>query len=176
VVGDILDDLEGTEETNMKSPSLPVEREPGLANGKLASARFEVASVVARGTFDALALRMLGQLLARSNCTLVSVEDADTPMELADRVAAMSPAMVVLSHLPPEALAQTRYQVRRLRARFGGLAILVGRWGEAGSDAASEGLSGVGPTHVAFTLADARDQIRARASAAFPMATPMMKG
>ena len=60
-------------------------------------------------------------------------------MQLADRVAAESPAMVMLSHLPPEALAQARYQVRRLRARFAGLPILVGRWGEAGSDAASRG-------------------------------------
>jgi hypothetical protein len=48
-------------------------------------------------------------------------------MQLADRLAAESPAMVVLSHLPPEALAQARYQVRRLRARFVGLPILVGR-------------------------------------------------
>jgi predicted PurR-regulated permease PerM len=176
VVGDILDDLEGLEKTNMKSPSLPVEREPGLANGKPASPRFEVTGVAARGTFDALALRMLGQLLALSNCTLVSLDVGDTPMELADRVSAMSPEMVILSHLPPEALAQARYQVRRLRARFAGLAILVGRWGEAGSEAASEGLSGVGPTHVAFTLADARDQILARASSAVPMATPMTKG
>jgi hypothetical protein len=49
--------------------------------------------------------------------------------------------------------------------------ILVGRWGEARSDAASEGLSGVGATHVAFTLSDAREQILARAVSAVP-ATP----
>jgi hypothetical protein len=77
--------------------------------------------------------------------------------------------MVMLSHLPPEALAQARYQVRRLRARFAALPILVGRWGEGGSNAASEGLSGVGATHVAFTLADARDQILARAASAVPV-------
>jgi hypothetical protein len=103
------------------------------------------------------------------NCTFVNLKDADTPMQLADRVAAMSPAMLILSHLPPEALAQARYQVRRLRARFAGLPILVGRWGEAASDAASEGLSGVGAAHVAFTLADARDQILARAASAGPV-------
>ena len=90
-------------------------------------------------------------------------------MQLAERVAEVSPAMVILSHLPPEPLAQARYQVRRLRARFAALPIVVGRWGEAGSDAASEGLSGVGPTHVAFTLADARDQILARAASAAVM-------
>ncbi|MGA9924988.1 MAG: AI-2E family transporter, partial [Isosphaeraceae bacterium] len=117
---------------------------------------------------DALTLRMLGQILAPSKCTLVNLEGAGPPMQLAERVAEVSPAMVILSHLPPEPLAQARYQVRRLRARFAALPIVVGRWGEAGSDAASEGLSGVGPTHVAFSLADARDQILARAASAVP--------
>ena len=112
---------------------------------------------------------MLGQLLAHSKCRLVNLKDTDSPMQLADCVAATSPAMVVLSHLPPEPLAQARYQVRRLRARFAGLPILVGRWEEADSDAALQGLSGVGATHVAFTLADARDQILARAACAVPM-------
>ena len=49
------------------------------------------------------------------------------------------------------------------------MAIVVGRWGEAGSEAASQGLSGVGATHVAFTLADARDQILAKAISAVPL-------
>jgi hypothetical protein len=43
---------------------------------------------------------------------------------------------------------------------------VVGRWGETDCVAASEGLSGVGTTHVAFTLADARDQILASAASA----------
>jgi hypothetical protein len=177
VVDEILDDLEGMEEIHVQSPALPGERTLGMANGKPASPPFEVAGVAASGTSDALTLRMLGQLLAPSNCTLVNLKDADTPMQLADRVAALSPAMVILSHLPPEALAQARYQVRRLRTRFTELPILVGRWGEAGSDAASEGLSGVGATHVAFALADARDQILARAASAVPLsAMPATRG
>ncbi len=129
--------------------------------------------MAASGTSDALALRMLGQILAPSKCTLVNIEGGGSPMLLAERVAEVSPAMVVLSHLPPEALAQARYQVRRLRARFAELPILVGRWGEASRDAASEGLSGVGATHVAFTLADACDQILARAASVVPATAAM---
>jgi hypothetical protein len=115
------------EEIHVQSPALAGERAPGMANGKPASPPFEVAGVAASGTSDALTLRMLGQLLAPTKCTLVNLKDADTPMQLADRVAAVSPAMVILSHLPPEALAQARYQVRRLRTRFTELPILVGR-------------------------------------------------
>ena len=139
VIGEILDDLEGTEETILKTPARSGEGEPWRANGTLASPSFEVAGVAASGTSDALTLRMLGQILAPSTCKLVSLEGAGSPMQLAERVAEASPAMVILSHLPPEALAQARYQVRRLRSRFAGLPIVVGRWGEAGSDAASEG-------------------------------------
>jgi predicted PurR-regulated permease PerM len=175
VIGEILDDLEGTEALSVKAAVQSGERAPLQANGKPASPPFEVAGVAASGTSDALTLRMLGQLLVPSKCTLTNIEGAGSPMQLADRVADVSPAMVILSHLPPEALAQARYQVRRLRARFTALSILVGRWGEAGSDAASQGLTGVGATHVAFTLADARDQILARAASAVPVtAAPAM--
>ncbi len=169
VVGEILDDLEGTEDISLKPLARSGDGEPGRADGTPASPPFEVAGVAASGTSDALTLRMLGQLLAPFKCTLANIEGGGSPMQVSDRVAEVSPAMVILSHLPPEALAQARYQVRRLRSRFAGLAIVVGRWGEAGSDAASQGLSGVGATHVAFTLADARDQILARAASAVPV-------
>ena len=89
---------------------------------------FEVAGVAASGSSDALALRMLDSF-SPPRMWLVNLKDADSPMQLADRVAAESPAMVILSHLPPEALVKARYQVRRLRSRFAGLPILVGRGG-----------------------------------------------
>jgi predicted PurR-regulated permease PerM len=173
VIGEILDDLEGMEDISLKTPSRSGEEEPGRADGALESPAFEVAGVAASGTSDALTLRMLGQILAPSKCTLVNIEGGGSPIQLAERVAEVSPSMVILSHLPPEALAQARYQVRRLRSRFAGLTILVGRWGEAGSDAASQGLFGVGATHVAFTLADARDQILAKAASAVPVTAAM---
>jgi predicted PurR-regulated permease PerM len=170
VIGEILDDLEGTEDISLKTRARTGNGEMKQADGILPSSPpFEVAGVAASGTSDALTLRMLGQMLAPSKYTLVNIEGAGSPMHLAERVAEVSPAMLILSHLPPEALTQARYQVRRLRARFAGLPILVGRWGETGSDAASVGLSGVGATHVAFTLADARDQILARAGSAVPV-------
>ena len=166
VMGEILDDLEATEELALTTPTPSSEGGPPRLNGKPALPPLKVAGVAASGTPDALTLRMLGQILDASKCTLVTIEGSGSPMLLAGRVAEASPAMVILSHLPPDALAQARYQVRRLRARFAELPIVVGRWGEAATDAASQGLSGVGATHVAFTLTDARDQILARAASA----------
>ena len=168
VIGEILDDLEGTEDVGLETPDRVANGETGQPDGTQESPPLEVATVAASGTSDALALRMLAQILDPSTCMLVIIDGAGSPMQLAERVAEVSPAMVILSHLPPEALAQARYQVRRLRARFPELPILIGRWGEAGSDAASEGLVGVGATHVALTLAGARDQVLANAASAVP--------
>ena len=169
VIGEILDDLEGTEDPSLKTPARSGDGEPDRADGIPASPPLEVAGVAASGTSDALTLRMLGQILAPSKCTLVTLEGATSPMQLAERVAEVPPTMVILSHLPPEALAQARYQVRRLRGAVRRAADLGGALGEAGSDEASKGLSGDGATHVAFTLADARDQILAKAASAVPV-------
>ena len=56
------------------------------------------------------------------------------------------------------------------RTRSARQPILVGRWGEPCTDAASQGLSAVGATHVACTLVDARDQILARVASTVPVA------
>ena len=134
VIGEILDDLEGTEDLGVKTPARSGNGELGRADGTLESPPLQVAGVAASGTADALTLRMLGQILAPSSCTLVNLEGAGSPMQLADRVAELSPAMVILSHLPPEAL-------RRPATRSGG----CGRdsqscrswWGAGGRPAAT---------------------------------------
>ena len=104
VMAEILDDLEGTEDLSLKTAARLGEGDSGRANGRVGSPPFEVAGVAASGTADALTLRMLGQILAASKCTLVNLEGACTPMQLAERVAEASPAMVILAHLPPEPL------------------------------------------------------------------------
>ena len=75
-----------------------------------------VAGVAASGTLRRPhAAECLDRILAHSSCALVNIEGTVSPMQLASVSAQSSPAMVILSHLPPEALAQARYQVRRLR-------------------------------------------------------------
>ena len=169
VISEILDDLEGTEDLGLKTSAPSGEGEPPQANGKPVS-----PAVRGRGRGGERHLRRPDAADAGTDPRPIELHTREyrgRRLANATRRAcgASSPAMVILSHLPPEALAQARYQVRRLRSRFSGLAIVVGRWGEAASDAASQGLSGVGATHVAFTLADARDQILARAASAVPV-------
>ena len=170
VIGEILDDLDGTEDLGAKPPAPSSQGAPDASNGTRAPTTppFEVVGVATNSASDMLALRMLGQILPSSKCTLVLIEGGGSPKAIAETLAKASPAMVVLSHLPPESVAQARYQVRRLRARFPGLSILVGRWGESANGASSQGLSEIDAAHIAFTLTDARDQILKRAALAVP--------
>src|SRR5262249_40097053 len=119
--------------------------------------------VAAHDTADAVVLKMLAQLLEPVGLGLEVVTDAPTPQALAERVEARAPAVVVLSHLPQVGWAGACSLVRRLRARFPDLPIVVGRWGANGNAALeSERLAGVGASHVSRSLADARDHLAAR--------------
>ncbi len=157
VIGDVLSDLEGTPELTLASVA--------AANDSVEAAGADpvLLGVAVDDTADAVVLRMLALLLEPAGLTLEIVADGATPMELAARVGERSPALVVLSHLPPAGLTTTRYQVRRLRARFPDLALEVGRWGASGNVAeAASRLAEGGATHVSLSLAESSDFILAR--------------
>jgi hypothetical protein len=156
-VGEILYELEEAPQVSLANPDPAAGAGTGLVVGPSADATIEVAGVAASNTAD---------------CSLKIIKDTESSLELADRLAEEVPALVVLSHLPPEGFAHARYQVRRLRGRFADLPIVVGRWGESeGASAAVEGLKGVGANQVVFTLAAARDWILSKAIPTAP-ATP----
>ncbi|MDR3637281.1 MAG: AI-2E family transporter [Isosphaeraceae bacterium] len=160
IVGEILDGLEGRPETSVVSGKLPGagESETGANGPAEAPGPVPLVGLAVEDTADALVLRMLGQLLAPSGCTLEIIASSASSMQVVERVAEQSPRLVVVSHLPPEGLGLARYQVRQLRAQFAQLPILVGHWGQANSASATERLVQIGATHVVLTLADARDR------------------
>jgi predicted PurR-regulated permease PerM len=160
VVGELLDGLEGVADVGLTAPTPSTVAGPGSGGGASAPGAVTLVGLAVQDTADALILRMLGQLLVPSGCTLVIVTDTESPMQVAERVAEQSPSLVVVSHLPPDGLKSARYLVRRLRAQCAELPIVVGRWGETGGGAsAAERLIGIGASHVVFTLAEARDRI-----------------
>ena len=169
VIGEILDDLEGTEDIELEDPC-PVGR------NRAGAGRWDtgVATVRGRGRGGERHLR---------RPDVCGCWDRSSPPRSAHSLISRAPArrcsLPIAWRKCPRRWSSCRTCLRRPwrrpATRSGGsgrgspeLPILVGRWGEAGSDAASEGLSGVGATHVAFTLADARDQILARAASAVP--------
>ena len=119
VVGEVLDGLEGVADFGLTAPAPSTRRGTRIGRWE-GSATWAVTLVglAVQDTADALILRMLGQLLVPSGCTLVIVTDTESPMQVAERVAEQSPGLVVVSHLPPDGLTSARYLVRRLRAQF----------------------------------------------------------
>ncbi len=139
-------------------------RPAGLADqrtGNRTRNRFPILGLVADDNSDVLVLRMLGQLLAASGCTMEIITRHRIVACRSSSAWPINPRrLVVISHLPPEGSAMVRYLVQRLRARFSQLPIMVGRWGEAeGSTNALERLTGIGASRVLTTLADARAHI-----------------
>jgi hypothetical protein len=165
VVDEMVDELEGADEM------APASANHGVASDDADSSRPPtlILGVAANDASDAIVLKMLGQLLAPAGLTLEVVTDAATPMALADRVAEREPEMVVLSHVSPYGLTSVRYQVRRLRARFADLPILVGQWGVMdNASTVSKALIDAGASCVAFSLTEAQDRILAKLGAAIP--------
>jgi hypothetical protein len=159
VVGEVLDELEGMPDFSLASPASSADGGSGSGGAVSADSPVALVGLAVQDTADALVLRMLGQLLAPSGCALEVVTDTESPLQVAELVAERSPRLVVVSHLPPEGMTSTRYLVRRLRAQSTTLSIVVGHWGETGGASAADRLTGLGASHVVFTLAAALERI-----------------
>ena len=165
VIGDVVDRLKGVEEFDLASASRGANGNPKVGGDESTPPRMPVVGIAVEDRSDALVLQMLGQLLTVSGLNLEVITDAESPLEVAERVAELSPKLVVVSHLAPRDLRPARYLVRRLRARFSDLEIVLGRWGEtAAASADVERLVALGASQVIFTLADLRDRILGLAS------------
>lgn len=160
VIGDVVDRLRGVEEFDLASASRWANGNPKAGGDESTPPRMPVVGIAVENRSDALVLQMLRQLLTASGLDIEVITDAESPLEMAEQVAELSPRLVVVSHLAPRDPRPARYLVRRLRARFADLEIVVGRWGEttaASPDA--ERLVTLGASQVVFTLADLRDRI-----------------
>jgi predicted PurR-regulated permease PerM len=109
---------------------------------------------------DAAALRMFEHVLATSGVGVDAVSPEALAAEVVATVEQARPACLCVAALPPGGLAHTRYLLKRLRARFADVCVVVGRWGvghEPGEDAAT--LLAAGATRVSVRLAETRDQV-----------------
>jgi predicted PurR-regulated permease PerM len=131
------------------APERPAPREP-----------LRVLGYAANGAADELALAMLGQLIADLP---IEVEVTTTRMQANDLVSLVRErgvSVVCVADLPPSPSSKTRYLVKRLRAAFPELRILVGRWAPPGlADDGTQTLRDAGANHVGSTLAQTREYV-----------------
>lgn len=125
----------------------------------------EVIAYAANGDADASALRMLAQLVEEDGIRLEAPSVRMLSAEIIDLVQMREANLVCIADLPPSPPSRTRYVVRKLRAGLPDIKILVGRWAPPELvDEDRSMLVEAGATHVASTLLETRDQLRALAA------------
>ena len=116
-----------------------------------------VLGYATNGVADELALTMLAAVLDDLPITIERGATRMLASELIAHVRAQAVSVICLADLPPSPLSKTRYLVKRLRAAFPDLRILVGRWGPPGlRDESTQALREAGATLVASTLDETR--------------------
>lgn len=77
---------------------------------------------------DAVISKWLVAILRRHGMHAETRRPGGLRNEVAEWAAGMSPDVVVISALPPEAVVHARYLCKRLRSRLGGVPVIVGLW------------------------------------------------
>lgn len=120
-----------------------------------------VVCIAARDRADALAARMLAQLLRESGIVAETPSADMLPGELLIAFEKELPAAVCISAVPPGATFRVRGLAKRLRARFPDLPIVVGIWdAQAEVQGVREKLETGITERIATTLGQAADLIR----------------
>jgi AI-2E family transporter len=140
-------------------PSAAVAAASAQAEGTTA-APLRVLGIPANGSGDALALEMLGRLLTGLAITLENTSSRMLASDMIALVRAQQYSVVCIADLPPSPPSKTRYLIRRLRAAFPDLRIVIGRWAPpALADDSLQPLADAGATHSAATLLETRKQL-----------------
>jgi predicted PurR-regulated permease PerM len=125
-----------------------------------APAKLMILGCAARDASDETALEMLHRILDPAICQMEIVSTDRLVSEVVELVAEERPSLVCIASLPPGGLAHTRLLCKRLRSRYGGLKIVVGRWGlQNNIERNRDQLMTAGADHFATTLHDSCTQI-----------------
>lgn len=122
--------------------------------------RTHVFGAPARSAADAVALRMLGELLAPARVGLDVVSPDLLSAEVVRGVREHGADVVVVGALAPGGLAQARFLCKRLRASLPGTRIVVGRWGVTDDvEAMRHALLAAGADGVGASLLETRNLV-----------------
>ncbi len=126
-----------------------------------AGTTLSVLGYAANGAADEIALTMLKALLEPAHAAL---EITSARMLAADVIALVEERkcrVICIADLPPSPFSKTRYLVKRLRAAFPALQIVVGRWAPATlADESTQVLREAGANYVGASLVGTRDYLR----------------
>jgi predicted PurR-regulated permease PerM len=137
------------------APAADCEGAPGDGSPPL-----RVVAYPANGTADAVALEMLSDLLQRQPVAFEISSSRLLTSEVVELVRTREASLLCIADLPPSVSSKTRYLLRKLRAEFPSLPILVGRWAPGPlSDDERRALVDAGATEVSGTVVESRNQV-----------------
>lgn len=136
------------------------------------TASIAVLGMPASGESDVLALRMLAGVLGATSFELAALSQSILAAEAVALVQKQGYRAVCIADLSSSRPTRVRYVVRRLRAAFPEVRIIVGRWAAVGPDGAAE-LTAAGADAVTTTLLETRSQLCRLFSVAEPEAAPL---
>lgn len=129
--------------------------------GERAEDRITVAGLGVAGAFDEIALEMLRKPLEEAGVELKILGHERSPLVLADKLAELSPKMLIVSCVPPTSLVRTRYLIRRLKARTPALPVVVGYWiGWSGKTGAIDSFKDLPSQYCVASLVEAVERIK----------------
>jgi predicted PurR-regulated permease PerM len=132
---------------------------PGVSSARSGSP-LRVLAYATNGGSDSLALEMLARLLTGLPIALETSEKRLLASDLIKLVGEQKHTVVCIADLPPSPPSKTRYLVRRLRAAYPDLRIVVGRWAPTAlADETLQPIVEAGATHVASTLLETTRQL-----------------
>lgn len=155
VIGDVLDDVQGT-------PQLALETLDSLEGGLNAEVLpGKIVGLASSDQNDRLVLRMLADVLGMLGNELEILPDTNaTTLSSAEKAAGHEPDVVIVSHVPPTGSTAARYLVKKLRAGMPSTPIIAGFWHRQASEApVAERLREAGATKVVFTVIEARERL-----------------
>lgn len=155
-----------------QSPDAPREKVPERAFVPK-NCTINIVCLPAHDEADEIVNLMLGQLLEfRGYCTY-SVSNSALASEMVEKIEAHHADVVVVSALPPDAVAHARYLCKRVHARFADARMAVGIWTYRGDvERARERMTCVASVQLVTTLGDMQTQIDQLAHPAIVRATP----
>jgi predicted PurR-regulated permease PerM len=130
-------------------------REPSNSAGQ---ERVRVLICPARDDAESVAAQCLGLTLEPNRWEVKIAADETLASELMDMIEEFQPSAVVVATMPPGGMSHARYLIARVRKRFPGVKLLVGRWGcEEDADSSREPLKHT--DGVDRTLSATRDRL-----------------
>jgi len=162
---ELLGDIDAVDRTAESEAAADLDKTGAPIDDTAPPVLVKVLGYPANGQADEIALQMLAQLVDADSIHLDVTSARLLSSEVVERMHTDGARLVCIADLPPSPPSKTRYLVRKLRSVLPDVTILVGRWAPAElADEDRALLVDAGANHVAATLLETRDQLRAFAA------------